>query len=136
MINPLKRADIMAIKDDLPLQFVPILLNMVVLHHDDHHIHLVEELVKIKNLVLYNLFLSEERIKGLQRTSEMAFLDVEHLECGAFTDVIYVLLIGQTIETNPAVIRDVMLFHNLMDALQNKDGLVIVSLHTLINHLG
>ena len=125
----------MAVENHLTLQFVPILLNMVVLHHNDNHIHLIEELVKVQNLVLDNLLLSEEGIKTLQRTCKMALLNVNHLECGALTNIIYILLISDAIKTNLAVVGDAILFHNLVDAFQHKDGLVVVGLHRLVNHL-
>ena len=48
---------------------------MVVLHHNHNHINLIEELVKVQNLILDNLLLSEEGIEGLQRTGEVALLD-------------------------------------------------------------
>ena len=87
----------MAIQNHLTLQLVPILLDMIVLNHNHHHIHFVEELVEIKNLVRHNLFVSEERVETLQWTSQMALLDVEHLEGWAFTDVVNILFIGQAI---------------------------------------
>ena len=65
----------------------------------------------------------------------MALLNIEHLERGALTDVIHILLIGQAVETHTAVIGDSVLLHNLMDALQHKDGLIVVGLHTLVDHL-
>ena len=40
VIHSLKRADVLAIQNDLALELVPILLDMVMLHHDDHHIDL------------------------------------------------------------------------------------------------
>ena len=54
----------------------------------------------------------------------MTLLNVEHLECRAFTDVIHILFIGQAIETNTAVVGDTMLLHNLVDALKNKYRLI------------
>ena len=125
----------MAIQDNLTLQLVPILLNMVVLHHNDYHIHFIQELVEIQNLVLDNLLLGKEGIKALQRTCKMAFLYINHLECWTFTNIINVLLIGDAIETNLAVVGNAILFHDFMDALQHKNRLIVVGLHTLINHL-
>ena len=89
----LDRADIVAIQDDLALEFVPVLLDMVVLDHNDHHIHLGEELVEVEDLVLDNLFLGEKGVEGLERTGEVALLDVEHLEGRALADVIHILLV-------------------------------------------
>lgn len=37
MVHPLQRADIMAIQHDFAFQLVPVLLDVVVLHHDDLH---------------------------------------------------------------------------------------------------
>ena len=41
----------MAVEDDFTIQLIPDMFNMVVLHHDDHHINLAEELIKVKDLV-------------------------------------------------------------------------------------
>ena len=38
MIYPLYRTDIEAVEDDFAFQFVPVLLDMVVLNHNDYHI--------------------------------------------------------------------------------------------------
>ena len=82
----------MTVKDGLALQLIPILFNVIVLHHYNNHIYLIEELIKVQNLVLDNLLLSEERIKALQRTGKVTFLNINHLECGAFTNVIHIFL--------------------------------------------
>ena len=50
MVHTLQRADIMAVEHDLPFQLVPVLLDVVVLHHDDHHVDLREELVEVEHL--------------------------------------------------------------------------------------
>ena len=54
----------MTIKNDFALQLIPILFNVVVLHHNNNHIHLIEELVKIQNLVLDNLLAGEQMNKS------------------------------------------------------------------------
>ena len=108
MINFFRhRTNILAIQYDLALQFVPILLDVVVLDHNHHHIHFTEELVEIQNLVRNNLLVSEERIKALQRTGEMAFLDIELgtstgldlcrslLEINPRTNVVYLTAYGE-----------------------------------------
>ena len=59
----------MAIEDYLTLELVPILLDMVVLHHDDYHIDIGEELVEIVVLVLHDVFLNEGVI-DLEGTGE------------------------------------------------------------------
>ena len=55
----------MAIQHNFALQLIPILLDMVMLDHDNHHIHFVKELVEIQDLVLDNLLLGEERVEAL-----------------------------------------------------------------------
>ena len=81
MVNILgKRADIMAIQNDLAFQLVPVLLDVIMFNHDDHHVNLVEELVKIKNLVGNDFLVGEEGVEALQRAGEVALLDVKHLE--------------------------------------------------------
>lgn len=55
VINTLQRTNIKAIEDDLAFELVPILLDMVVLNHDDYHIYIVDELIEVAELVLCNL---------------------------------------------------------------------------------
>ena len=136
MIYPFQRADVVAIKYDLPLQLLPVLLDVVVLHHDHHHIHLVQELVEVQDLVLHDRLLREERVEGLQRPGQVTLLDVQHLQGRALADVIHVLLVGQAVQAHAAVVRDVMRFHDLVDALQHEHRLVVVGLHALVDHLG
>ena len=131
-----KWTDIMAIKNNSALELFPVLFDVVVLHHDHHHIHLIEELVKIQDLVLDDSLLRKEGIKSLERTSEVAFLDVQHLQGWALTDVIHVFFVGQAIQTHATVVRDVMSLHDLVDALQHEHRLVVVSLHALVDYLG
>ena len=130
------RADIVAVKYYLAFQLVPILLDMVVLHHDNHHVHLIKELIEIQNLVLHNLLLSEEGVEGLQWTGQVALLNVEHLESRALTDVVYVLFIGEAIETDAAVVCDAVSLHDFVDALQHEHRLIVVCLHALVDDLG
>ena len=93
----LDRADVVAIQDDLAFELVPVLLDVVVLDHNDHHIDLGEELVEVEDLVLNNRFLGEEGVKGLEGTGKVALLDVEHLEGRALADVIDVLLVCEAV---------------------------------------
>ena len=130
------RTNIMAIQNHLTLEFVPVLLDVVVLDHNDHHINLREELVEVEDLVLDNRLLSEEGVEGLERPGKVALLDVEHLEGRALADVIDVLLVGEAVETDAAVVGDAVLLHNLVDALEDEDGLVVVGLHRLVDDLG
>ena len=109
----LDRADVMAIQNHLALELVPVLFDVVVLDHNDHHIHLGEELIEVENLVLDNLLLGEEGVEGLERTGEVALLNVEHLEGRALTDVIHILLVGKTIQANLTVVRNTMLLGKL-----------------------
>ena len=104
----LERADIMAIQNHLALELIPVLLDVVVLDHNDHNIHLGEELVEVENLVLDNLFLGEEGVEGLERTGEVALLDVEHLEGRALADVIDILLVGEAVEADAVVVGEVI----------------------------
>ena len=50
MVHPLQRADIVAVEHHFPFQLVPVLLDVVVIHHDDNHVHLQEELVEVEHL--------------------------------------------------------------------------------------
>ena len=136
MIHTLQRANIMAVQNDLAFQLVPILLDVVVLDHDDHHVNLVEELVEVENLVGNDFLVGEERVEALQRTGEVALLDVEHLEGRALTHIVNVLLVGDAIQANSSVVGDVVRLHDLVDAFQHEHGLGVVGLHALVNHLG
>lgn len=83
----------MTIEHDLALELIPVLFDVVVLDHDDHHVNLLEELVEVKNLVLHNLLVGEEGIEALERPSEMFFLNVNHLQGWTFADVIDVFFV-------------------------------------------
>ena len=72
MIHPVQRTDIEAVEDDLALEFVPVLLDVVVLDHDDHHVHLVQEPVEVLELVGDDLAVGEEGGEGLERAGEVA----------------------------------------------------------------
>ena len=136
MIHPFQRANIMAIQDDLPLQLVPVLLDVVVLDHDDDHVHLAQELVEVQDLVLHDLLVGEEGVEGFERTGEVTFLDVEHLERRTLADVIDILLVGKAIEAHAAIVRDAVLLHDLVDPLQHEDRLAVVGFHGLVDDLG
>ena len=131
----LQRADVMAVEYNLPLQLVPVLLDMVVLDHYDHHVHLAQELVEVEDLVLDNRLLGEEGVESLERTGEVALLDVEHLKGRALADVIDILLVGEAVEADAAVVGDAVLLHNLVDAFEDEDGLVVVGFHRLVDDL-
>ena len=74
-------------------------------------------------------------IEGLEGTGEVTLLDIEHLQSRTFTDIIYILLVCEAIESHTAVISDTVLFHNFMNALEHEHGLVVVGLHTFVNYL-
>ena len=78
MIHPLQRTNVEAIQDDLALELPPILLDVVVLDHDDDHVHFVEEPVEVEDLVLHDLLVSEEGVEGLERTGEVASIAETH----------------------------------------------------------
>ena len=129
VINSLKRTNIETIKDYLTLQLIPILLDMIVLNHDDNHVNICEELIKVIVLILCNLVAYKEWVVALQWACEMALLKFEHLEGWRFTIVVNVLLVGETIETDLAVILDAVLLHDLVDAVEDELWLTIVGLH-------
>lgn len=51
MILPFQRADVVAIQNHHVLQLVLVLLDLVMLHHNDYHIDLAEEQVEVEDLV-------------------------------------------------------------------------------------
>ena len=55
MVNSFKRTDVATVKDDFAFELIPVPLDMIVLHKDNHHIHIAEEPVEARVLVLYNL---------------------------------------------------------------------------------
>lgn len=135
MIYTFLLEDIAAVKHHLTLQPIGMSLDMVVLDHDDDHIDLGEELVEIEDLVRDDFLLGKEGVEGLQWTSQVTFLDVEHLEGGTLTDVIDILLIGEAVEAHTTIVGDVVLLHDFIDTLQHKHRLRVVGLHRLVNNL-
>ena len=81
MINTLKRTDIEAVENNLAFQLIPILLDVIMFHHDNNHIHIVDELIKVVELILGNLMVFQEGVIALQRTCKMTLLQLEHLKC-------------------------------------------------------
>ena len=129
MINSLQWTDIEAIHYHLTLEFIPVLLDMVVLHHDYHHINILQEVFEIIKLILSNLMILQERIITLQWSSQMSFLCLQELQGRLLTIFVHIILIGQAIETYTTVVRDVVLFHNLVDSFEHEHRLIVVSLH-------
>ena len=80
MVYSLQRTDIEAVEDYLALQLIPVLLDVIVLNHDDNHIYISEELIEVIVLVLGNLVAYEEWVVALERTCEVTLLKFEHLE--------------------------------------------------------
>ena len=109
---------------------------MIMLHHNHHHIHPIQKLIKIQHLVLHNLFLSIERIEALQRSGKMSLLTLDHLEGRGLTDIIHILLISDSIQAHPAVVSNAILFHNLINAVEHELRLAVVGAHTLVDNLG
>lgn len=129
MINTLQRTDVETIKDYLAFELVPVLFDMVVLYHDYNHIHIIDELIKVRELVLGNLVVSQEGIVAFQRTSKMTLLKFQHLEGWRLAIVIDVLLVGEAVKTDLAVVCNPVLFHNFVDAVENELRLAVVGLH-------
>ena len=137
MIHPFPGgADVVAVEDDLAAELVQVLLDVVVLDHDDDHVDLVEELVEVEDLVRNDSLVGEEGVEALQWAGEVAFLDVKHLEGRAFTDIIYVLLVGNSVETHTTSVGDTVLLHDLIDAFEDEGRLAVVGLHALVDDLG
>jgi hypothetical protein len=51
MVHAFKRANIVAIEHNFAFQLVPILLDVIMFYHNDYHVNLFEELIKVQNLV-------------------------------------------------------------------------------------
>ena len=130
------RTNIEAIQHHFPFQLLHIHLDMIVLNHNHHHIHPLQELIKIQHLILHNLLVGKERIETLQRTGKMPFLTLMHLEGRTLANVIHILLLGDAIKTDSAVVGYAVLLHNLVDAVEHELRLAVVGAHTLVNDLG
>ena len=103
MIHPLQRTDVVAVEDDLAFQFVPVLLDLIVLDHDDDHIHVVQKLVKIVELVRDDVLL-DEGVIDLQRAAEMLLLAFQELQGRALAAVIYILLVSQAVQPHATIV--------------------------------
>ncbi len=129
MINSLQRADVAAVKDYLAFKLIPVLLDMVVLYEDDNHVDITQELVEVVILVLSDMMSLKERIVATKRTGKVTLLCLEHLKCRRLAEVIHVLLVGKSVETDLAVVADAVLLHDLVDTVENECRLAIVGLH-------
>ena len=72
--------DVVAIQNNLVCQFVYVLLDLVMLHHDDHKITCRKERVKFMILIRYDIF-GDEGIINFQAGSKVAFLTLKQLKC-------------------------------------------------------
>jgi len=124
----------MAVQNDLPLQFVPVLLDMVVLDHDDHHIHLAQEFVEVEHLTTDHLPVKQGVI-GLEGLREVALLALEELERRALADIVDVLLVGKAVESYAAAVGDAVLLHYLVNAIEDEFRLAVVGLHAFVDDL-
>lgn len=133
MINSLLLDDVAAVEDDFAAEFVGLLLDFIVLDHDDNEVNIIEERVEVMELVGDDVLL-DEGIVALEGTGKMALLGLQQLECGAFAAVVNVLLIGEAVETDTAVVGYTILLHDFIDAVENEGGLAVVGLHRLVDY--
>lgn len=134
MIRSFKRTDVEAVHYDLAFQLVPVLLDVVVLHHDDDHVDVFQELIEVGELVFGYLVVLQEWVVALQRACQVTLLRFKELKGWRLAEVVDVLLVGQAIEANAAVVGDVVLLHNLVDAVEHECWLTVVGLHRLVDH--
>lgn len=136
MVYALQRTDVAAVEDDFAFELVPILPDMVVLDHDDHHIKFFQEFFEVGILVLGYLMIFQERVVAFQRAGKVALLCFEHLKGRRFAEVIYILLVGESVQAHPAVVGDAVGLHDFMDTVEYEGRLTVVGLHRLVNHFG
>lgn len=67
-------ADVAAVENYLATKSIKILLDVVVLYHDNHHVDVFEKCLKIRKLVLGDFPIFEEWVIAFQRTGKMPFL--------------------------------------------------------------
>lgn len=126
---------IAAVKNDLSLKTLLVIKDMLMLDENDHHVNVLEELVEVGVLVLSDPVVLEERVVTLERSCKVTFLSLKHLEGRGLSEVIYILLVGETVEPHPAVVGDAVLLHNLVDAVEDECRLAVVGLHGLVYDL-
>ena len=134
MINAIKWTNIKTVQYYLPFQFSQILLDVVVLHHDDDHVDVFQELIEVGELVFGYLMVLQEWVVALQRACQVTLLRFKELKGWRLAEVVDVLLVGQAIEADAAVVGDVVLLHNLVDAVEHERWLAVVGLHRLVDH--
>ena len=126
---------IAAVKNDLSLKTLLVIKNMLVPDENDHHVDIIEELVEVGVLVLGYPVVLEERVVTLERSCKVTFLSLKHLEGRGLSEVIYIFLVGEAVETHPAVVGDAVLPHDLVDAVEDECRLAVVGLHGLVYDL-
>lgn len=123
VIGMFQGADVEAVKDNFAFEFIPILLDVVMLDHDDNHVNVAEELIKIMELILCYLMVFEERVIAFEGARKVTLLGLKELEGRTLAEVINIFFVGQAIEAYAAIVCDVVLFHDFMDTVENKRGL-------------
>ena len=135
MVGAFEGADVVAVEDDFAFEFVPVLLDVVVLHHHYHEVDVIEEGVEVVILVCHDVA-GDEGVVAFEGTCEVALLSLKELEGGRLAAVIDVFFVGESVETYAAVVGDAFLLHYLVDAVEHECGLRVVGLHRLVYHLG
>lgn len=80
MIRSFKRTDVEAVHYDLAFQLVPVLLDVVVLHHDDDHVDVFQELVEVGELVFGYLVVLQKWVVAFKRACQVALLGFKELK--------------------------------------------------------
>lgn len=126
---------IAAVENDLALKEVLVIKDMLMLNQNHHHVDIIEELVEVGVLVLGDLVVLKERVVTLERSCKVTFLRLKHLEGRGLSEVIYIFLVGEAVETHPAVVGDAVLPHDLVDSVEDECRLAVVGLHGLVYDL-
>ena len=79
MVGVFEGADVVAVEDDFTFEFVPVLRDVVVLHHHYHEVDVVEEGVEVVILVCHDVAV-DEGVVAFERASEVTFLSFKHLK--------------------------------------------------------
>ena len=86
------------VQDDFALQLVPLLLQVLVFHHDYHHVHRLQELLEIHHLAFHHLMVFQERVITFQWSREVSSLRFQQLQGWGVAIIVDVLLVGDTIQ--------------------------------------
>ena len=134
MVNAGEIQDIVAVQNDLALQFIGVLTDLVVLDHNDHQVAGIQEIIQVMYLIRHNV-LGDERIIDLQRGRQMFLLAFQKLQGRTVAHIIDVFLIGQSVQTYAACIRQAVFVHNLPDAVEYECRHTVIGLHGFVDHL-